>query len=750
MNSSNENEEMNKGHSLEKLEEKADTTKSEEGSAISDLLHVLGLRRNISGKLPSDSQAPPSDPISSDIPAISDPIASIGSAVEADDTKNGLPIDNQENMTAGVASSDKETCFPDDVTQVRRKPRAKKIALIGLVALIVAAGLLYVLPYLMEPRPPGADVVASYSGKNVTIEELKSFIALEKAKETEHAVCDKHGYDHTKCTSDEKCEAHPIDSIEGYRQMATNLAVEQIIQNQAASKGVTQRQDVQHGIKDLLDDANVSQLIEQLHKEEINPESISSWEVQQYYDNNRETYRGKSLAEVENEIRNILVSQKDKDFLGTYIEKLKQTAGLQVNFDLLKVSEPTDEEISAYYNQNISKYRVAEKAEVLEIKITADDAQGRATDAIRKIRSGEGFDSVAAAYGQNGQANNLSLEKGSGNAATEATIWKMQPGDISDPIANTDGSYSIVKLASISKAGAKPLSGVQSDIRLAILKSNLEEEYGLRKNEALFSVHSRQYTLGDFYTEFKELSSQYQEQFSTFEKKKQLVEQLIAKELLLEKTGDNSSDKTAQHSYDELKIQYLAQILHKQGVDDKLTDPTEAEMKQFYEDNKKNFIVPAGVRISLIWIDQGQNGEKAEQAKKKASEALSLLNKGTDFAEVAKKYSEDGTAGSGGKIDDIYYRDYLPEELGTVAFNLKVGETSDIIDYNFGFYILKVREQTKESQKTYQESTEIIKEYLSEQKHGKLESEMEQDLLKNAEFTVYDTTLRRLLKEQNK
>jgi len=51
---------------------------------------------------------------------------------------------------------------------------------------------------------------------------------------------------------------------------------------------------------------------------------------------------------------------------------------------------------------------------------------------------------------------------------------------------------------------------------------------------------------------------------------------------------------------------------------------------------------------------------------------------------------------------------------------------------------------------TYKESAERIKEHLSEEKHSKLESEMEQALLKNADFTVYDKTLRKLMKEQNK
>ena len=633
-------------------------------------------------------------------------------------------------------------------SSILNKSRARKKIIAVLVILLIGAGLYLFLPYLLEPTPPGATVVASYNGKNITTDELLSFISLERAKEREHAYCEVHGYDHSQCTSDEPCESHPVDSLEGYQQMATRLAIEQIIQEWAESQGITQQEDVQHGLKDLLEGASVNQLIEQLHEEEITPESIPSWEVKQYYDENIQTYTGKALSEVEDEIRQILVSKKDENFFEQYIEKLKQTAGLQVNLDLLKVSEPSDAELSAYYDKNIADYKTAEKAEALEIKITSADAQSKANEAIRKIRSGESFDNVASAYGENGKANRLSLERGADQTAIAAAIWKMKPGNISDPVANEDGSVSIIKLSGTTPAGIKPFSDVRPAIRYLLLQNNMEKEYGIRKDEALFSVHSRRYTIGDFYTEFKELPPEYQAQFSTFEQKQQLVEQLIAKELLLEETGDSSVDESQRHGFDEMKIQYLAQILHQQEVDEKLMEPTEDEAKKFYEQNKETFVIPEEAKLSFIWTDQGLNGEKADQARQKAEEALSLLNGGTDFAEVAKKYSEDGSAGSGGEIGANISLDQLPEELGKKIFSLNPGETSGVIDYDYGFYIFKLWERTEARQMTFEEVSEDVKAHLSEEKHSQLESEMEQTLLEKADFTIYNKTLRKLLKEQ--
>lgn len=737
---SNEHEEMNINQSSDKPERPSVPAPADEESAVSDLLHVLGFRKKkrVTGIKKIVSQTPGDASVSDDYHDQSDSLVSNDLAVSEsqNDAETNLITQEHEESTA-------EANFKSQI-----KPKTKMLVITVLTIAVLVVCLIYAWPYITEPVPPGEDVVASYSGRNITIEELKSFIALEQAKEYEHSYCEIHGYDHSKCTPDEECESHPIDSIEGYKQMITSLAIEQIIQDWASTQGITQREDVQHGIKDLLDDANVTSLIEQLHEEQITPESISSWEVQQYYNDNKETYNGKSLSEVEDEIRQILVTQKDEDFLTQYIEKLKQTAGLKVNLDLLKVSEPTDDEILAYYNQNTSEYQVGQTAEVLEIRITSGDTQNAAAEAIQKIRSGESFDSVAAAYGQGGQAGTLTVEKGTGEAAIEDAIWKMQPGDISSPVTNTDGSSSIIKLVSITKAGIRPLSEVKSSIRSILLQKNMESEYTLRNDEALFSVHSRRYTLGDFYTEFNELPAEYQAQFSTFEQKQQLVEQLIAKELLLEETGDASSDESQQHGFDELKIQYLAQILHQQEVDEKLTEPTEAEMKEFYDKNKESFMIPASAQISLIWIDQGGNGEKKEQARQKADEAVSLINEGVDFAEVAKKYSEDTSAISGGVINGVIYQYDLPNELASAIFALKAGDISDIIDYNYGYFIVKVREREDERQQNYEESAEIIKEHLKEEIHSELESGMEKVLLDNADFIIYDKTLRRLLKEQ--
>ncbi|HBB28396.1 MAG TPA: hypothetical protein DC000_03940 [Clostridiales bacterium] len=736
MDINDKQEKMNNECSSDKLRVESNTTLPDDGSAIADLLHVFGVaffRRKKGHKTDGfldtpvhhAAQTTTDHPVSSHDFLDNSRLSNDREGFLESNSECDEPMEGESYAIPGNPPVINEIDIPKmDIAKLKRSNRSVKFILFGIAVMSLMVGFIYFKPYLFEPDPPGEDVVASYNRKYITKEELNNFIALEQLKESDHTF-----------------------SLEDYQAMVTMLAVEQMIQDWASEKGIIQREDVQHGLKDLLGDANVSKLIDQIHEEKLTPESIPKWEVQQYYDKNRDDYSDKMFSEVEDEIRNILVAQKDEEFFPQFIEELKKSSGLEVNFDLLEVNEPTDEEISGYYLQNATTYQVPQKAEMLEIKIVSENVQETAEEASRKLRSGESFESIAKTYGEDGKAVKRTLEKRTGDTMLENTVWKMSLEEVSDPITAADGSVSIIKLVGISSANKKPLSEVKDEITEILRKKNMELEYTLRKDEALFSVHSKRYTLGDFYTEFNELPSEYQAMYSTYENKKQLVEQLITKELLLEETGDSSSDQNEQHSLDELKINYLYQILHQEEVDGKLTEPTETEIRQFYDKYKKEMITPASVKISFIWIDQGLNKEKSEQALKKATEALSLLDSGTNFSEVAKNYSEDGTSETGGELDEWFYQGFLPPELEEEVFALTVGQTSGIIDGGDGLYIIKVREKIDQKQKTYEESVEEIKNHLKEEKHNQIENELEKTLLDNANFTIYNKTLRKILNE---
>lgn len=199
---------------------------------------------------------------------------------------------------------------------------------------------------------------------------------------------------------------------------------------------------------------------------------------------------------------------------------------------------------------------------------------------------------------------------------------------------------------------------------------------------------------------------------------------------------------------EELRIRYLAQILHQDEVDDQLIEPTEEEVLQFYEENQSDMVVPAAFQLNLIWIDQGANGEKKEEAYAKASSALDALTGGMDFATVARQYSDDSSASSnGGQISGSFHAEDLVEPLAQAIEPLAVGETSPIVEHDGGYYIVQVRERTEERQQTFEEVADTIKAHLQTQQHEQLEADMQNTLLERADLVIYDKTLRRLVKE---
>ena len=293
------------------------------------------------------------------------------------DKQEEVPRDGE--MTESVEEEESEPEHEIMVVPEQRTRRRWPLGVFGAMALGGAAlGIYHSLPMLQEPKPPAPDVVATYNDQKITIEELKNFIAAEGAKEREHMLCPTHGYDHSKCDATEECEIHPVDSLEGYQEMVSKMASEQMILNWAKEKGITGREEVQHNMEDLLNDATVEQYMSQLHEENVSPESISKTEVQQYYSENQDKFKGKSLDESEEEIRKTLASEKDGSFFETYFEDLKKTSGLQVNYDVLEVNTPTKEEISDYYEQNKEKYQTSASADYSEIKI-ADGKMDTAT-----------------------------------------------------------------------------------------------------------------------------------------------------------------------------------------------------------------------------------------------------------------------------------------------------------------------------------------------------------------------------------
>jgi peptidyl-prolyl cis-trans isomerase SurA len=131
---------------------------------------------------------------------------------------------------------------------------------------------------------------------------------------------------------------------------------------------------------------------------------------------------------------------------------------------------------------------------------------------------------------------------------------------------------------------------------------------------------------------------------------------------------------------------------------------TNEEMKQFYEEHKKEMDRPESVDLSEILVsteakqvkdESGQQRrvdrtpEEIAAAEAKAHQLLDEIKKGAKFEDVARRDSNGPTAADGGELGE-FERGKLAKELEDLTFNMKPGAVSDVIRTKQGFVILKV------------------------------------------------------------
>ena len=137
-------------------------------------------------------------------------------------------------------------------------------------------------------------------------------------------------------------------------------------------------------------------------------------------------------------------------------------------------------------------------------------------------------------------------------------------------------------------------------------------------------------------------------------------------------------------------LQYRDQQIRPFVLSDK---DVEAEAHRIYNDTKQRVLAAGGmVRPAHILIRLGQKASAAEQdkAKYRADSLYQVLRKGGNFAELARKYSDDkGSAVKGGDISWIT-RGQTVKAFEDACFSMKVGEMSKPVLSEFGYHIIKL------------------------------------------------------------
>jgi len=168
---------------------------------------------------------------------------------------------------------------------------------------------------------------------------------------------------------------------------------------------------------------------------------------------------------------------------------------------------------------------------------------------------------------------------------------------------------------------------------------------------------------------------------------------------------------------DYLKSQIISNRIYEEVTADVMV--ADQEVKQYYDDNKEAFLVPAQVKASHIlalfpWNEDGS--EETEEGRDEALDKIKMiedkLENGEDFEELARQYSDDqSTAENGGDLGYVS-EGQMVEEFDKVLFSLDEGETSKIVETVFGFHIIKAFDRKEEYYQDFKEIEEDLKTYL--------------------------------------
>src|SRR5262249_39933998 len=112
-----------------------------------------------------------------------------------------------------------------------------------------------------------------------------------------------------------------------------------------------------------------------------------------------------------------------------------------------------------------------------------------------------------------------------------------------------------------------------------------------------------------------------------------------------------------------------------------LTVPlTKARVEKYYRDQLDRYSSPDLVRARHILVaPQGDGPDALDRARTKAQGLLERARGGEDFADLARKYSDDApTKASGGDLGE-FARGAMRPEIEDVAFRLQPGEVSDLV-----------------------------------------------------------------------
>jgi len=172
-----------------------------------------------------------------------------------------------------------------------------------------------------------------------------------------------------------------------------------------------------------------------------------------------------------------------------------------------------------------------------------------------------------------------------------------------------------------------------------------------------------------------------------------------------------------------------------------LPRPSQQEIQQYFNAHQSDYSLPeqARSRHILIKVATGADAKTDAAAKAKAMGLLKQIQGGANFADLAKKNSDDpGSKDKGGELG-FARRGMMVPEFDNALFTQKIGDTQ-IVKSQFGYHIVQVEERQAAHAQSLSEVLPTIQATLTRQRAAAAEENFAQALTSEAIKTGLEKT----------
>ena len=175
-----------------------------------------------------------------------------------------------------------------------------------------------------------------------------------------------------------------------------------------------------------------------------------------------------------------------------------------------------------------------------------------------------------------------------------------------------------------------------------------------------------------------------------------------------------------------VKVRYLHLDLGTYRSDVTIADE---EIKYYYDENQEEFETPKTVeaRHILIKADKDADSKTVEKTREKAFDIMMMAKGGKDFAKLAKLYSEGPSRDRGGSLG-AFRKEAMVKPFADRAFSMKAGEISEPVRTRFGWHIIKVEKVNEASTLSFDEAKKKIQNKLTDERAKYLAYDMAEEV----------------------